>query len=237
MGPMLEPACRATTNLHKAVFSAKIHNVPNSATSNRREKRMLATATRLTSVARRLTAERGLNGFTVEEVCDEVDVSRRTFFNYFPSKEDAVLGVDPGEELEKFSDAFLARESRGWEVVIDDLVDLVIGHFEATGHDHTAHAEFIAAIEREPRLLLRFMGATREREKQAVALVASRENVPADDPRAEAVVGVLSTLLKHAGERYLDPAGTHDFSSTLRNHLAALRVVMAPPTPPRKANP
>ncbi|MET4636808.1 TetR family transcriptional regulator [Mycetocola sp. 2940] len=209
--------------------------MPDSANTNRREKRMLATASRLTSVARRLTAERGLSGFTVEEVCDEVDVSRRTFFNYFPSKEDAVLGVDPGEELEKFSEAFLARGSRGWAVVIDDLVELVIGHFEATGHDHAGHAEFIAAIEREPRLLLRFMGATRERERQAVAVVASRENVPADDPRAEAVVGILSTLLKHAGEHYLDPAGTHDFSSTLRNHLAALRVVMAPPTTPRKA--
>jgi AcrR family transcriptional regulator len=189
---------------------------------------MLATATRLTSVARRLTAERGLNGFTVEEVCDEVDVSRRTFFNYFPTKEDAVLGVDPGEELESFSEAFLARGSRGWEVVIDDLVDLVIAHFETTGHDHQAHAEFTAAIEREPRLLLRFMGATRERERQAVALVASREGVPVNDPRAEAVVSVLSTLLKNAGENYLDQTGTTDFPSTLRNHLAALRVVMAP---------
>lgn len=198
---------------------------------------MLVTAARLTSVARRLTAERGLNGYTVEEVCDEVDVSRRTFFNYFPTKEDAVLGVDPRAELERFSRAFLARGSRGWEVVIDDLVALVIDHFEATGHDHAGHAEFIAAIEREPRLLLRFMGATREREKQAIALVASRENVPADDPRAEAVVGILSTLLKHAGEAYLDPAGTEDFSSTLRNHLAALRVVMAPPTTTRKVTP
>jgi AcrR family transcriptional regulator len=191
---------------------------------------MLATATRLTSVARRLTAERGLNGFTVEEVCDEVDVSRRTFFNYFPTKEDAVLGIDPGEELEKFSAGFLARGSHGWGTVIDDLVDLVIDHFAATGPDPVAHREFTAALEREPRLLLRFMGATREREKQAVALVASREGVAVDDPRAEAAVSILTTLLKQAGERYLDPARTHDFPSTLRNHLAALRVVMAPPT-------
>ena len=195
---------------------------------------MAVTASRLTSVARRLTAERGLNGYTVEEVCDEVDVSRRTFFNYFPTKEDAVLGVDPGEELEKFSHAFLARGSRGWEVVVDDLVDLVISHFETTGHDHHGHAEFTAALEREPRLLLRFMGATRERERQAVALVASREGVAGDDPRAEAAVSILSTLMRHAGERYLDPAGSHDFSSTLRSHLTALRAVMAP-TSPRKA--
>lgn len=190
---------------------------------------MLETATQLTSVARRLTAERGLNGFTVEEVCEAVDVSRRTFFNYFPTKEDAVLGADPAGELQRFSEAFLSRGSRGWEVVIDDLLEVIIEHFETTGHNHLEHAEFTAAIEREPRLLLRFMGATRERERQAVALVASRENVSDDDPRSEAVVGILTTLLKHAGEQYLDPAGTHDFPTILRNHLAALRVVLAPP--------
>ncbi|MET0885323.1 MAG: TetR family transcriptional regulator [Mycetocola sp.] len=206
-----------------------------SAISNRRERRMAQTAARLTSVARRLTAERGLNGFTVEEVCDEVDVSRRTFFNYFPTKDDAVLGVDPGEEVGKFSEDFLARGSRGWEIVIDDLVDLVIEHFESTGHDHKPHAEFHAALDREPRLLLRFLGATREREKQAVALVASREGVAADDPRAVAVVGVLSTLLKHAGEHYLARPGTDDISTFLRAQLAALRVVMAAPSSSRKA--
>jgi AcrR family transcriptional regulator len=191
---------------------------------------MAETAARLTSVARRLTAERGLHGFTVEEVCDEVDISRRTFFNYFPTKDDAVLGVDPGEEMGKFSEEFLARGSRGWEVVIDDLVDLVVAHFESTGHDHHGHADFQAALEREPRLLLRFMGATREREKQAVALVASREGVAPDDPRAEAVVSVLSTLLKHAGEHYLARSGADDISTIFRGQLAALRVVMASPS-------
>ena len=42
--------------------------------------------------ARVLTAEEGLNGFTIEQLCEDVGVSRRTFFNYFPSKEDAIIG-------------------------------------------------------------------------------------------------------------------------------------------------
>ncbi|WBM80991.1 hypothetical protein KIV56_06910 [Cryobacterium breve] len=38
-----------------------------SATTSGRSERMAATALRLTAVSRRLTAERGLNGFTIEE--------------------------------------------------------------------------------------------------------------------------------------------------------------------------
>lgn len=74
---------------------------------------MAATASRLTALSRRLTAERGLNGFTIEELCDEVGVSRRTFFNYFPSKEEAVIGVAEEEDRRRFAEEFLARGSRG----------------------------------------------------------------------------------------------------------------------------
>ncbi|MET0237860.1 MAG: TetR/AcrR family transcriptional regulator [Kibdelosporangium sp.] len=40
-----------------------------------------------------LASERGLHGFVVEDVTDRVGVSRRTFFNYFNRKEEAVVEV------------------------------------------------------------------------------------------------------------------------------------------------
>ena len=202
-----------------------------SAALGRRERKAQETSSRLTLVSRRLTAERGLGGFTVQEVCDEADVSRRTFFNYFSSKEDAILGVHPDDEFEHLSSGFLERGSRGWSVVIDDLVDLAIDHFEGMDLDPASHLEFHAALEREPQLLRRMMGLSRERDRQAIALVAARENVPLDDLRAHAVVSVLSALLRSAGERYLSPTNSLDFSSLIRNDLAAFRDVLAFPTP------
>lgn len=44
-----------------------------------------------------LTLEHGLDNVTIEQIAEHADVSPRTFFNYFPSKEAAVLGVTAKE--------------------------------------------------------------------------------------------------------------------------------------------
>jgi AcrR family transcriptional regulator len=197
---------------------------------------MVETASRLTSISRRLTAERGLGGFTIEELCDEVGVSRRTFFNYFRTKEDAVIGADPEAESQILADQFRARGSRGWPVVVDDLLELAIQHFGAMEGTAREHADFFAALDREPRLLKRFVGMNIERERQVIALVAEREGVEIDDLRAQAAVYILFGLLRTAGDRLHAFTGPSDLASLLTESLAAARTVLAAPTP-RKAHP
>jgi AcrR family transcriptional regulator len=202
-----------------------------SATTTRVERRMRKTASSLTSVSRRLTAERGLAGFTIEEVCDEVDVSRRTFFNYFACKEDAVIGGDSESDFELLAEAFMAGEPGDWSVALQDLVDLAVAHIESDDVDASTHTDFMAALEREPRLLARFIGVTRERERQIRALIAKREGVEEDDPRAAAVVSIMATLMQSSAQRFIDPANTQDFATILTTSLAAFRTVLAVPTP------
>lgn len=60
-----------------------------------RERRRLETERRITVCAQRLTGTHGLDGFTLDDLAEEAEVSRRTLFNYFPSKVDAVLGNPP----------------------------------------------------------------------------------------------------------------------------------------------
>jgi AcrR family transcriptional regulator len=57
--------------------------------------RRVATSDRIIRCALLMADERGFDGFTINEPATAADVTRRTLFNYFPSKAEAVLGAFP----------------------------------------------------------------------------------------------------------------------------------------------
>src|SRR5699024_8245686 len=62
-----------------------------------RERKKQQTRAALHRAAVTMVAERGVGGVTTEEIAEEAGVSPRTFFNYFPTKESAVLGMGPDQ--------------------------------------------------------------------------------------------------------------------------------------------
>lgn len=71
-----------------------------------RERKRLATRRAIQVAAMNVVRERGLDATTVDEIARIADISPRTFFNYFPSKEEAIVGdgpeVPPGEAQDRF---------------------------------------------------------------------------------------------------------------------------------------
>jgi AcrR family transcriptional regulator len=77
-----------------------------------RERKKLATRRLLRCVALDLVAERGLANVTVEDIAEAADVSPRTFFNYFPSKEAALFGGSDPDRADRFRER-VASEAPG----------------------------------------------------------------------------------------------------------------------------
>ena len=62
----------------------------------RRDRKKVETREALRWAALRLALEHGYEQLTIEAITEAADVSVRTFFNYFTSKDDALFAPDPG---------------------------------------------------------------------------------------------------------------------------------------------
>jgi AcrR family transcriptional regulator len=94
-------------------LDAKCYALPVNTSIGLRERKKLRTRTELSDAAFRLFAERGFDETTIEDIVEQVEVSPRTFFRYFDSKEDVVIGFfdDLGLELRAMLSARPPEES------------------------------------------------------------------------------------------------------------------------------
>jgi AcrR family transcriptional regulator len=195
-----------------------------------RERRRTETTRALVAEARRLFADGGLAGFTVEELCEAVGISRRTFFNYFSSKDDAVIGVASREADDELDDAFVAGGDPGSETLsptlFDDFVQLLVDRWERSDVDTDGLRGVSEAIAQEPRLLARMMELAMRDEAMDIALVERREGLPPGDLRAASTVHLVIAFARPSAMEFLGADNTDSIAEIFRRRIAAARSVL-----------
>jgi AcrR family transcriptional regulator len=142
-----------------------------SVTDGLRERKKAETRAALAVAALRLADERGPDGFTVEDVAEAAQVSPRTFFNYFATKDDAIIGLADASSAELL-DRLLARPAS------EPPLEAIHQAFRAHADTLEAYAEEWSIRQRlarrHPHLAARYAARFAMSEEDFVAEVARR---------------------------------------------------------------
>ncbi len=170
-----------------------------------------------------LVLERGYEETTVDDICAVAEISRSTFFRYFPSKEDALFGevADAGEQLR---DALTARPSHEtpWTAMRRAL-DPLIERYEA---DDERTRRLARLVVNTPAL------AARHREKNArwhellrpeIARRLDADPTDDSDPRANAVIAAALGCVEAALTAWTSNDHPQSLSAILDRAMETIR--------------
>jgi len=190
-----------------------------------RERKRERTRRELQTAAIRLMSEQGFATTTIEQIAEAADVSPRTFFRYFPTKEAVVLTDLQDDAVARY----LAEASDDLDI-IDTYTAAITSAFDALDDEQwRAEQKRMQLVITSPELgaisiLPRAMRPVRD----AADFIARRLGVPDDDFRPRLYASQLIAASAAAAAPLLQRMATGDVDrdeilTAVRTGLAALR--------------
>ncbi|WP_265499505.1 TetR/AcrR family transcriptional regulator [Paracoccus beibuensis] len=184
------------------------------------------TAKKIQVAAVTLAVRDGLANVTTEAIARHAGISTRTFFNYYPYKEAALMGPPPDYPAEA-SENFVAGKGR----LIDDLAALIEAHLTRYLDEREIIGQMLALSESDAKLEALRNSAMLARRAQMRTLLHRR--MPGSDERvieilAAAVIAATNAATKDwvAGTRLDFIAAAHE---NLKLILVAAEMLDKPP--------
>ncbi len=140
-------------------------------TEGLRERKKEETRRALSSAALRLARQLGPDGVTIEAIAEAAGVSPRTFFNYFPSKDDAIVGVAPAEASELVRDLVDQPDDATPLEALRGMCLAAVPRLELTADDLWARHQL---MQEHPSLAARRNAAFAEVERRLAGEIARR---------------------------------------------------------------
>jgi len=187
-----------------------------------RERTWRAVHAEIATAAIRLFAENGFEATTIEQIAAAAGISRRSFFRYFATKEDIVLGdlAALGEQVRTALEARPAHES-AW-------VALRAAFQALRGPDYSPEAALAAATmyHDTPSLRSRHLEKHLRWQELLAPDIERRLGIGSGatpDPRARAVIAAALACLDTAVEAWRESGGTAAVEQLFDDAVAAVR--------------
>ena len=190
-----------------------------------RERKKLRTRRALADAALRLFTEKGFDATTLEELAEEAEVSRSTFFRFFPAKEAAAIEAE-AELWAAYLTALAGRDLSG--PVLSELHRTLAA--AAAGLDPGWDERFIATrrlIAAEPALL-RYVEHYRAGIKgQVVACLAGKLALDPEDLRLHVLAELATSTFSLSGRHWVRHGGHGGRKALLQGFDRAVKAIPA----------
>ncbi|RXZ88360.1 TetR/AcrR family transcriptional regulator [Agromyces atrinae] len=184
------------------------------------------TAAALESAAISLVLEHGYDNVTVDMIADAAGVSQRTFFNYFATKEAALLGSAVPHVDREAARAFVASTGP----LLAEAVHLVSFDEAALADHERLFVDRVRAIASNPALLTRQMEKFTLLESELQEIVGERlatQFGESDAAEAALITSVLTAVIRHQGQCFASAYAEGDEPPS-SDELAALITRVVP---------
>jgi AcrR family transcriptional regulator len=191
-----------------------------------RERTRRLIQTELTAVAQDLFVAQGYDGTTVDQIAAAAGMSKRTFFRYFPSKDDLVIGKYDlfADRMAEALDARPADEPV-WES-LRRVFDITLDYVQ-DDHQRARNEAMDEIVRSTPQLYARYLEKMQRVQELLIGRVAVRltghDDVPSD-PTAAAIVGAAFACMQAARQAWFASDRSETFSSYVDSAMATLEV-------------
>ncbi len=181
--------------------------------------------------ALRLVDERGLDRVTVEEISEAADVSPRTFFNYFATKDDALIG-GPLPDGPSMHDRLLAVPAG--VPLIESLLEAMRPDIAEIQDEREFWLLRLRVIKANPALLPILVARGECAEEETVIAVAARTELPADALFPQLAATLIGAAFRTSMMRWAIADDGRELFDLVREAFGILAagLAAAAPTPP-----
>ena len=186
-----------------------------------RQRKLQATRERLTHAAMALFLERGFEATTIDDIAAAADVSRRSFFHYFASKEDVVAAWQEGAASALVAEIVARPADESLLTAAENAIAAAVKRIDPT------EAAAISRLKRDnPALQARDQLKYEKLERALAEGLAQRARNKSDRLKARLVAMIATGAMRVGGESWIGEGAREKPEAFVKRTFDAIRAIL-----------